>query len=76
MRQLGQLIADKLHLSAAQGVQLLERMYVFIAGLEGTAHPSPISKQVYEREPRLKTVDFATELSTLLLAVIQSWQAY
>jgi hypothetical protein len=72
---LGQLIAEKLELSAEQGIQTLQLMFVFIAGLEGTAHPSPISKQVYEREPLLKTVDFAAVLSSLLLVVIQSWQA-
>lgn len=71
-QELGEMIAAKLGLPAARGVQLLDLMQLFVAGLEGVARPSLVSKQVFEQEPSLRTMDFAVELSNLLLAMLQS----
>lgn len=53
------------------GAQLLLRLFVIVAGLEGFAHPSPIAKEIYDSEPTLPKIDFETELRTLLTQLLQ-----
>jgi AcrR family transcriptional regulator len=68
--QLGGRLEAAYDLPPAQGTQLLLRMFVIVAGLEGFAHPSPITREVYDTEPSLVTLDFATELRTLLTLLL------
>lgn len=64
--QLGNLLETRFNLQPNRGGQLLLRMFMIVAGLEGFAHPSPITQAVYDSEPTLITVDFETELRNLL----------
>lgn len=66
----GQMIADCLDLSPQQGIQVLLRMYIFISGLEGVAHPSPISKAAMENEMPMLLLDFEEELYALLMLAL------
>jgi AcrR family transcriptional regulator len=68
----GKLIDEKFNLSQGQGVELLFRTFIIVAGLEGFTHLSPIMEQVYETEPALTKLDFAAELRSLLLMILQA----
>jgi AcrR family transcriptional regulator len=68
----GKLIDEKFNLSQGQGVELLFRTFIIVAGLEGFTHLSPIMEQVYETEPTLTKLDFGTELRSLLLMILQA----
>jgi AcrR family transcriptional regulator len=70
LAQIGQLLDEKFNLRPMQGVQLLFRTFVIVAGLEGFAHPSPISQQVYDSEPSLPKLDFEQELRSMLRILV------
>lgn len=71
LSRLGDRIEAVFHLQSIGGAQLLLRLFVIVAGLEGFAHPSPIAKEVYDSEPTLPKIDFETELRTLLTQLLR-----
>ncbi|GIK65643.1 MAG: hypothetical protein BroJett018_34370 [Chloroflexota bacterium] len=71
LRRLGDRIDEVFHLRSTGGAQLLLRLFIVVAGLEGFAHPSPIAKEIYDTEPSLPKIDFETELRTLLTLLLQ-----
>lgn len=71
LSQLGDRIDAVFRLQSIGGAQLLLRLFVIVAGLEGFAHPSPIAKGIYDSEPSLPKIDFETELRTLLTQLLQ-----
>lgn len=71
LRPAGRLIEQRAGLRPDDGRLLLARVQVIVAGLEGVAHPSPIIREVYAREPELLPVDFETELTSLTLALLR-----
>lgn len=68
--RLGNLIETKFKLRPMQGTHLLLKTFIIVAGLEGFAHPSPITREVYDSEPTIVTIDFDSELRTLLHALL------
>lgn len=71
--EIGARIAAKLGLQPQSGTHILLRAYIFISGLEGLAHPAPVSHEVYQNEPSLPKVDFETELYNLLRLTLQAY---
>lgn len=71
LAQLGALIDSRFSLHPTQGIQLLYRMFMIVAGLDGFARPAPITQQVYAQETMLPQVDFASELRHLLTALLK-----
>jgi AcrR family transcriptional regulator len=69
--RIGALIDTRFHLRQMQGIQLLYRMFMAVAGLDGFAHPSPITQQVYAQEATIPRVDFASELRHFLKALLK-----
>ncbi len=74
LNQIGARLDETFGLGPAQGAYLLLRVFVVVAGLEGFAHPSPAAKEVYESEPSLPRLDFATELRSLITMLLQTDQ--
>lgn len=68
--EVADLLEERFNLRPRQGRQLLIRMFVFMAGLEGFAHPAPMTKQILESESSLGTIDFESELRNLLVALL------
>jgi AcrR family transcriptional regulator len=69
---IGQSIESKFSLRPMQGLQFLLRTFIIVAGLEGFAHPSPITEQVFMQEPTLTKIDFESELKNLLFMILNS----
>lgn len=71
LRRLGDRIDEVFHLRSTGGAQLLLRLFIVVAGLEGFAHPAPVAKEIYDSEPSLPEIDFETELRTLLTLLMR-----
>jgi AcrR family transcriptional regulator len=68
---IGQSIEAKFDLRHVQGLRFLLRTFIVVAGLEGFAHPSPVTDQVFEIDPSLTKLDFESELRSLLLLLLE-----
>jgi AcrR family transcriptional regulator len=64
--RVGAWLETRLGLPAGAGVTLLLRLSIFAIGLEGLAHPSPVSAAVYAQVPQLAKLDYRAELVALL----------
>ena len=71
LRPAGRLIEQRTGLLPDDGHALLVRVQVLVAGLEGLAHPPPVMREVYAREPELLPLEFEAELYALTLAVLK-----
>jgi AcrR family transcriptional regulator len=69
---IGQLLETKFDLRPMQGLRFLLRAFVIVAGLEGFAHPSPITDQVFALDPTLTKLDFESELRSLLSLLLKA----
>lgn len=72
LARIGELVDAQFNLRPAQGLQLLFRTFIIVAGLEGFAHPSPVMRQVFEQEPALTRIDFESELRSLLSGILKA----
>lgn len=70
MNIISHLLEESLGLKPGEGAFLLLRFSILIGGLEGIAHPSPISKLAMEQEMPVLLVDFEEELYALLMLVL------
>ncbi|MEQ8674180.1 MAG: TetR family transcriptional regulator [Aggregatilineales bacterium] len=68
--EVAHLLEEKFDLRPTQGTHLLLTMFVFVAGLEGFAHPAPMTGHIIDSEPSLVTIDFESELRSLLVALL------
>jgi len=69
---IAQPIEAKFDLRPMQALQFLLRAFVIVAGLEGFAHPSPVTDQVFTVDPTLTKLDFEAELRSLLLLLLNA----
>lgn len=72
--EVGECLEAALELQPGQGTHLLLRLSVFVMGMEGMAHPSPVSAEVYANVPELAALDYRQELYDLTRLVIQSYR--
>lgn len=70
--EVADLLEEKFNLRPTQGKQLLLRMFVVVAGLEGFAHPAPMTREILDSESSLVKLEFESELRSLLLALLAS----
>lgn len=71
--EVGACVEAALGLKPGEGAHLLLRLSVLVMGIEGMAHPSPVSVAVYRNVPELAALDYRQELYDLTRLVIQSY---